>query len=767
MPRRFAVLLPAFLFALPAVYGQCTTQALQLAQQQLNKTIGYMSATQFPQATIPPANHWNQLTATEWTSGFFPGLMWYIYQQSLDSSLFSRAQTQTSSMAGEATDASDHDIGFRILASYGNAYAVTHDPSYMSTIQTAAATMATLYRPAAGVIESWPNYDSNVTVIIDGMMTLELLFYASANGGDPNWYNMAVSHANKTMANHVRSDGSTFQAVDYNPTTGAVVSKFTSDGYSASSTWSRGQAWGLAGFTIAYRYTHDPNYLATAQKLADYFIANLPPDFVPWWDFSQPNTYRDSSAAAIASSGLIELSTYMTDPTLQQKYFNAAMNIQASLSNPALYLGDPTKTDGLLIHGTYSVPVNYNVDTSLIWGDYFFVQGCYRASAPPAQVLNAAATTPVPGQVALTWNAQSGSIRYNVKRSTTTGGPYTYLAPPPVLTTNSFTDKTVAANTTYYYVISASNPGGEGPNSTEVVITATSVTPTSTGLVSSLNPSVSGQSVTFTATVTAGTGTPAGTVNFKDGSTVLATVTLGANAQASYSTSSLSVGSHSITAAYAGNANFAASTSPAITQNVSAPSLVTTTTTVTSSLNPSVSGQPVTFTASVTAASGTPAGTVNFLDGSTVLTTVTLGSNAQATYTTSSLSVGSHSITAAYSGNATFAASTSGVITQTVTAPAKTNTSTKVTSSQNPSRSGQQVTFTATISESSSATPTGTMRFLDGTTTLATVNINGNSVTYRTSSLSIGSHSITAVYSGDQNFNGSTSPALTQTVRRR
>jgi hypothetical protein len=326
---------------------------------------------------------------------------------------------------------------------------------------------------------------------------------------------MAVSHALQTMNNNVRPDGSTYQGVEYN-SDGTVYSKFTSDGYSANSTWSRGQAWGLYGFTMTYRYTQDSRFLATAEKLADYFIINLPADYVPYWDFSQSSPApRDSSAAAIAAAGLLELSTYMTDPTLQSKYYNAALNIQTSLSNPALYLANPspnTPTDGILLHGTYSVPANVGINTSLIWGDYFFIQGCYRAMSPPAQVTNVNATAPATNQVTLTWDAQSGAIRYSVKRSATAGGPYVIIAPPPILTASTFTDTTVAPNTTYYYVVSASSVAGEGPDSVEVAITTPAGTPTTAALGSSLNPSTYGQSVTFTATVTSTAGTPAGSV---------------------------------------------------------------------------------------------------------------------------------------------------------------------------------------------------------------------------------------------------------------
>jgi unsaturated chondroitin disaccharide hydrolase len=288
----------------------CTDQVLALAQGQLTNTLASTSTSQFPTETNPAnSNHWNLAVSSQWTSGFFPGSLWFMYENTLDNSWMTRATSQTASMLSQDTNASDHDIGFKILGSYGNAYRITRDPSYLSVIQTAAQSMTTLYRPTAGVIESWPNYDSHITVIIDNMMNLELLFFAAQNGGDPSWYDMAVSHATQTMKNHVRPDGSTFHVVDYNPD-GTVYSRFTVQGAGNNTTWSRGQAWAIYGFTMTYRYSKDPQFLATAQSLANYFLNNLPSDFVPYWDFSKCCTDpRDSSAAAIAAAGLFELST--------------------------------------------------------------------------------------------------------------------------------------------------------------------------------------------------------------------------------------------------------------------------------------------------------------------------------------------------------------------------------------------------------------------------------------------------------------------------
>ena len=278
-----------------------------------------------------------------------------------------------------------------------------------------------------------------------------------------------------------------------------------------------------------------------------------------------------------------------------------------------------------------------------------------------------------------------------------------------------------------------------------------SLTPTTTTVVSSANPSTSGQTVTFTATVSPAAAT--GSVQFFDGATSLGTATL-SGGTAMLSMTALSVGSHNITAAYGGNSSYAASTSSALTQTVNA-SLISTTTALTSSQNPSTFGQAITFTATVSQAAAT--GTVQFFDGGNSLGTVPV-SGGTALFVTGSLSVGSHNITAAYSGDSTYAASTSSVLTQTVNA---ISTTTALTSSANPSTPGQVVTFTATVSPAAS---TGTVQFFDGGNSLGTVPLSGGTALFLTASLSVGSHSITATYGGDSTHAASTSTVLTQTV---
>jgi hypothetical protein len=280
---------------------------------------------------------------------------------------------------------------------------------------------------------------------------------------------------------------------------------------------------------------------------------------------------------------------------------------------------------------------------------------------------------------------------------------------------------------------------------------------------SSLNPSTYGQSVTFTATVTpsSGTGTPTGSVSFKDGSTTLGSSALNASGVATFSTSSLAGGAHSITGVYSGDATFSGSTSAALAQTVNPAS---TTTTLTSSLNPSTFGTSVKFTATVSPATAT--GTVQFFDGPTSLGSASLSAGA-ASLSTSALAAGAHSITATYSGDANDSASTSSILTQTVNNLIATSTSLK--SSPNPSVRGQNVTFTAAVVPSSgTGTPTGTVTFLNGSAVIGSSALNASGVaTLVYSGLSAGTHSITAKYSGNANYNGSTSAVLSQVVRRR
>jgi len=750
-------------FATATAQGQsatgCTPQALTLAEDQLTDTLAYTSTTEFPVETNPSnGNKWNLSSSSAWTSGFFPGWIWLTYENTLDSSRFTLAQAQTASLQSQDTNASTHDIGFRMLGSFGNGYRITRNPQYRQTIVTAANAMATeLYRPIAGVIDSWPFFqnDQHITVIIDNMMNLELLFQGAQYDSNQTWYNMAVSHALKTMENNVRPDGSTYQVVQYNYSDGSVYDKLTTQGAGTNTTWSRGQAWGIYGFTMTYRYTKDSRFLVTAQQLADYFINNLPSDYVPYWDFSQSGTApRDSSAAAIAAAGLLELSTYVSAAD-QSRYRTAALNIQTSLSSPA-YLGVRGQTSGILLHGSADVPAgDYN--KSLIYGDYYFIEGCYRAISPPAAPTDLTARAVSPSQIDLNWTAETGAARYSVKRSTTSGGPYTIITPPPVLTENSFSDTGLTAGATYYYVVSAAGVGGESEDSVQTfaVTPEPPARPTITSLVPS---SATADGPGFTLTVN-GTNFVSGSVVKFNGVVKTTTFVRAGQLKAAISQQDITAAGSFPVTVFISSSN---QTSNGATFTVGKAG---TSVSLRSSANPSALGQSVTFTATVAAAApsdGTPTGTVFFKDGATVLGSGTV-SGGKATLSTSVLAAGSHSITAVYSGNTSYGPSTSAWLAHTVN---KAATTAKLTSSPTSSVVGETVTLKATIAvvAPGTGTPTGTVTFKDGTNTLGSVTLASGTGSYTTSKLAKGSHSITAVYSGSTQDLGITSPILTQQV---
>ncbi len=208
------------------------------------------------------------VTSRDWTSGFFPGSLWHLYELSGNEKWKTEAEKFTSYLEREKTNNSNHDIGFKVYCSFGNGYRLTKDTLYKAVIIQSAKTLSTRFNPKTGVIRSWDhNRDKWVNpVIIDNMMNLELLFEATKLTGDSTFYKIAISHANTTMKNHFRPDFSTYHVLDYDPETGAVLKKNTHQGYSHESAWSRGQAWGLYGYTLCYRYTKDITYLQLAKK---------------------------------------------------------------------------------------------------------------------------------------------------------------------------------------------------------------------------------------------------------------------------------------------------------------------------------------------------------------------------------------------------------------------------------------------------------------------------------------------------------------------
>ncbi len=354
-------------------------KAGSFAEQQLAHSAGYLATNQHARSTVGNGT-WNAVSAQDWTSGFFSGCQWLMYERTGTPQWQMRATQQTLDLAGQELNTGDHDIGFRILTSYGNAYRLTRNPAYKSVMLTAAQSFATRYDTTVGCTRSWDFGPWQYPVIIDNMMNLELLFWGARNGGDRAWHRMARSHALRTLQEHVRVDGSTYHVVDYDPVTGGVLWKGTHQGYADGSTWARGQAWAIYGFTMTYRYTREAVFLDAAERVADFMLANLPADSIPYWDYDAPGIPgepRDTSAAAIAAAGLLELGGFSTSLVDRLRYKRAAVRILKTLSSPT-YLAEGTSSEGILLQGVGHKPANSEVDVSLIYGDYYFLEALSR-----------------------------------------------------------------------------------------------------------------------------------------------------------------------------------------------------------------------------------------------------------------------------------------------------------------------------------------------------------------------------------------------------
>ena len=383
----FGICMPAAGICMPAAgtaLDDTVRADLEFAQDRLAATAASVPPGRYPARTGPDGS-WVSTGPSEWTSGFFPGSLWLAYSATGDPYWRSQAEARQTGLRRQRLDTSGNDQGFKLLTSFGKAHRLTGDNGYRRVLLRGAESLASRFSPVVGATRSWGSGSSpDFTVIVDNLMNLELLFWASKHGGDPGLYGMALSHALRTMRNHVRGDGSTYHVVDYSPSTGHAKRRRTRQGYARDSTWSRGQAWAVYGFTMAYRETGDRRLLDTARRTADWFTAHLPPDRVPYWDFDAPgipDAPRDSSAAAIAASGLLELASLEPDAARAARYRASAESIIGSLSS-AEYIARGRPTEAILMHGTQDRPRG-SYDTGLAFGDYYFVEALLRYRSPP------------------------------------------------------------------------------------------------------------------------------------------------------------------------------------------------------------------------------------------------------------------------------------------------------------------------------------------------------------------------------------------------
>lgn len=317
-----------------------------------------------------------------WVGGFYPGALLYLYENSKDTLLYQEALSKLKSLEKEQFNKTTHDLGFMMYCSFGNANRLAPKPAYDKIIVNSAKSLASRFNPTVGCIKSWDTDAGRYMVIIDNMVNLELLFAATRITGDSAYYKIAVTHANTTMKNHFRPDYSSHHLVIYNPKTGEVAKKQTVQGASDSSAWSRGQAWGLYGYTVMYRETKDKKYLDQANHIAQFILnhPNLPSDKIPYWDFNAPgipNVPRDVSAGAVICSALIELAGYAS-PSLSAQYFKAAEAMLRSLCSSAYRAQIGTNGGFLLLHGVGNYPRNADIDVPLIYADYYYVEAMNR-----------------------------------------------------------------------------------------------------------------------------------------------------------------------------------------------------------------------------------------------------------------------------------------------------------------------------------------------------------------------------------------------------
>ncbi len=370
-------------FSVNTALDYCAVQTQRtLTELRSDSGIDY---TMMPRNIADSLNSWHCRRATkdEWCAGFWPGVLWYDYEYTRDEKIKSEAEKFTESLEFlSEIPAYDHDLGFLVFCSYGNGYRLTKNPEYRQVILDTADSLATLFNPKVGTILSWPrereprNWPHNT--IMDNLINLEMLFWAAKNGENKCLYDIAVAHADRSMQALFRPDYTSYHVAIFDTITGNQIKAVTHQGYADDSMWARGQAWAIYGYTMIYRETKDPKYLDFVQRVADVYLSKLPEDHVPYWDFSAPgipDAPRDASAAAIIASGLLELSTYLQGERAET-YRTAAEKMLSSLSSDKYQSGQSKPS--FLLHSTGHWPNHSEVDASIIYADYYYIEALLR-----------------------------------------------------------------------------------------------------------------------------------------------------------------------------------------------------------------------------------------------------------------------------------------------------------------------------------------------------------------------------------------------------
>ena len=361
--------------------GYCQTK-ISSTLQEIDRMKDY---SYVPWHILKGQKKWDlqKVTQENWTSGFWAGLLWYGYEISNDANIKEKAIRYTDALKTlEEKPVYDHDLGFLIYCANGNAYRMTGEQKYKDMIIRGADSLANLFNPRVGTILSWPrevkprNWPHNT--IMDNMMNLEMLFRGAQLSGDKRLYNIAVSHADVTMKNQFRKDYTSYHVAVYDTIDGHFIKGVTHQGYADNTMWARGQSWAIYGFGMVYRETKDPKYLQFVRHVADAYIKRLPKDLIPYWDFDDPkipNAPKDVSAACITASGLIELSTYLPGKK-GRHYLTIAKEILKNLSTQKYLSGK--NNSAMLMHSTGNLPAGSEIDASIIYADYYYMEALVR-----------------------------------------------------------------------------------------------------------------------------------------------------------------------------------------------------------------------------------------------------------------------------------------------------------------------------------------------------------------------------------------------------
>ena len=376
------IALALFSSSCQAQYDPSTSIVKKEIKERFQKLLDFpIDSVAIPRSMDVSTGIVKKIPSKDWTSGFFAGNLWQIYKITGEIRYKEKAALWNAFVEKEKFNNRTHDMGFKVYCSFGKGLAVEDNAKYKSIVIKSAQTLVTRFDAKIGAIRSWDHNKEffDFPVIIDNMLNLELLFEASKLSGDTTFKNIAIQHANTTLKNHFRKDNSCYHVIDYDTLSGKVKNKLTHQGFNNESSWARGQSWAVYGFTMAYRYTKNKEYLKQAEATAKYYInnKNLPKDGISYWDFNDtsiPNAPRDASSAAVMASALIELYSFTKNKTYLE-YSNKVIN---TLSSDKYLLNDSVKGPFILDHSTGNWPKKDEIDQPIVYADYYFLEAIIR-----------------------------------------------------------------------------------------------------------------------------------------------------------------------------------------------------------------------------------------------------------------------------------------------------------------------------------------------------------------------------------------------------